>query len=62
MFKRPSKNGDINKTQNWLLEIPAKLDITLDDLKKRRVMDQRKWFSVIKTNIDKSKGNGEIQW
>lgn len=33
---------------NWLLEIPTKLSITLDDLKQRKVLDQRRWYSLTK--------------
>ena len=39
-----------SKTVNWLLEIPAKLDITREDLEQRKVMDQRRWHSITKAN------------
>lgn len=39
-----------NKTPNWLLQIPAKLDVTLEDLQRKSVMDNRKWLSIAKTN------------
>jgi len=37
---------------NWLLEIPTKLTITLDDLKQRKVFDTRRWNSVVRL-VDK---------
>ena len=42
-------NNTQAKTPNWLLEIPAKLDIELNDLYQRKVLDQRRWQSVVKS-------------
>ncbi len=59
MFK---KNGNVRKPTlkstntikapsqpNWLLEIPAKLDITLDNISERRYMDMNKWNKTFKS-------------
>jgi hypothetical protein len=35
----------------------------LDDINKRRVMDQRKWMTVVKTHINnKKKGEEDMMW
>ena len=42
--------GNSNQsTPNWLLEIPAKLDIEIGDLHQRKVFDQRRWHCVVKS-------------
>jgi hypothetical protein len=40
-------------TPNWLLEIPAKIELTKEELCERRMMDQRRWHSLSKTAEEK---------
>ena len=49
-MRKPKNKTKETKSPNWLLEIPAKLDLTIEDIKVRRVMDQRKWISIAKSS------------
>ena len=40
----------VEQTPNWLLEIPSRLELTKEELSQRKVMDQRRWKSVAKTD------------
>lgn len=42
------RGAETNTTPNWLLEIPAKLDISRRELEERRMIDKRRWDSVVK--------------
>lgn len=46
-------NKQAEPTPNWLLEIPAKLEITKQELCERKVFDQRRWHSISKTSQEK---------
>ena len=42
------KQNEVAKTPNWLLEIPAKLEVTREQIQERRLMDEARWMSVAK--------------
>jgi hypothetical protein len=44
-FRNPPKlsTKQIEQTPNWLLEIPSKLEITIEDVLERKYFDQRRW-------------------
>jgi hypothetical protein len=48
MPKLSSKQTE--STPHWLLEVPSKLEITKEDLCKRKVLDQRRWKAIAKSN------------
>lgn len=41
---------------NWLLEIPTKLALTMDDLKQRKVFDTKRWNCLVKVREEKLSG------
>lgn len=56
--KKPSDKQQENKpaAANWLLEIPTKLTITLDDLKERKVFDVRRWNCLTRAMTENQSG------
>ena len=50
--KKPPKlsNRQPEQIPNWLLEIPAKIELTKEEMYMRKVMNQKRWMSMAKAN------------
>ena len=64
IFKRKTnkqfKPSQTKPTKNWLLEIPTRIDITLNDLKERKVFDTKRWMCISRPQYPKSCGISSV--
>ena len=56
-LRKPPKlsSRQAEPTPNWLLEIPAKLDLTKEQLQARKAFDQRRWHCMVKCSDPKDR-------